>query len=196
MKNFKLKLFIIIVLLLSFSISLFADNGEGEAKQVIQELVDRFIAYDKNNPETAKKIDEILNLNYLLKRCLTRYWDRKMTNAQKEEIQAIFSDVVESVGFEIIRDYYKNNEYRFTGKGKEGKYYLVDMEVDYKHSDGRIDTEKLTFKLFKNPAGNLIIHDIILLEESLVVEYANQFASIINSDGVDGLIDIMYSKLD
>ncbi len=195
MKKNKMVLSFLIIALCLNSYSAFAGGGE----QRVNQLIDAFKAYN------TSKIERILDLDFMARRAMNLHWN-KMSASQKKNFRAWFVKVVRKLAYKKTGKYFKNNKYAFvkekthkvrdylfTRKKEKIDVISVSLTVDYKTGTG-IKKEKVTFQLTSR-GGKLIVFDVIMLDDSLVRDYRNQFSKTIKKKGgYDGLIKALKDK--
>jgi phospholipid transport system substrate-binding protein len=195
---------LIALLLILLSSAVRAETGP--VTDCLKETLDQVIRV-LNNPslKTPGKEDERRNI--LLKlikqrineeafaiKALGAHWG-KITEKEKQEFVAIFSDLLERTYLKKIDDYlakadnFSEKNILYINETVKGKFVIIETKVVISK-----DSQIPVHYLFKNKKGNWLAIDIAIEGVSLVKNYRAQFNEILSQSSFDELISKLKAK--
>ncbi len=168
----------------------------GEPLDKIRQTVDAILDIPTNEalkaPERAEErraklrqaVLQRFGFEEMARRSLGRHW-RKVSREQRQEFVSLFSDLLERSYINKIEAYTGDKQQiRYTKEkiDKDG-YAIVRSEIVNKR-DLNMEIE---YRLVKRQA-DWEVYDVVIEEVSLVSNYRNSFAPILDNQGMDGLL--------
>jgi ABC-type transporter MlaC component len=112
-----------------------------------------------------------------------------MSKAEKNKFSNLLVRIVRKLAYAENKIYFKNNPYTYGSVVKSGSITKVPITVDFE------GIEEAVIFYMKKVAGRWKVDDIELLDSSVIIDYKNQFNSIINKEGLNGLLKRMEKRL-
>jgi phospholipid transport system substrate-binding protein len=166
-----------------------APTAEG-AQQFVRSLGDRVMALlqedispEERQAELRQVLNEATDLDLVGRLVLGRYW-RSATEEQRAEYTDLFRRfVMQNLASRL--DTYRGQSYQITGaQVVDDRDALVSTRITRPGSPPL----KVDWRL-RDTDGDLKIIDVIVEGVSMVVSQRSEFASVIGSAGMDGLLD-------
>ena len=160
---------------------------DGLAKQVLA-----IVKSDLDKPTEAQKIEALfsdkVDINFIAKFALGKY-SREATDAQRTAYIAAYKPfILKSYASRLTR--YSGETYSLKQARPDGDATIVTMVI----TDPQGQTINVDYRL-ESIEGSYKIVDIIVEGVSLLNTQRSEFASIIDSKGLDGLIDALKAKV-
>jgi len=131
------------------------------------------------------------NTKEIAQRSLGVHW-QKLTNEQKEEFTQLFIELVKKSYGSTLDRYSTEAQFLFDGEQVEGEYAEVQTRIK---APSQEDPFSVVYRLHQQN-GTWLIYDVVAENVSLVQNYRNQFARIIDKSSVEGLFDSLKHKLE
>ena len=178
-----------LVLLLCLSVSVFAAvSPTAFVKQGIDEVLSVF--NDKNLDSSQRRvalqkgirkvIKEHFEFKTISKSVLANNW-RKATGYEQDRFVDFFTQTLENTYLTAIESY-SGEEIRYVGEKIENDRAVVDTIIVSKNNDIPV-----SYKLKLND-DQWFIYDVVIENVSMVSNYRNMYAAIVQSSGVNGLL--------
>lgn len=164
---------------------------ESVVNEIIAILEDKALAgpaaVDKRRQLVIKKVEDLLDFEEIAMRSLGRHW-RERTPAEKARFVDLFKQLLERTYIDRVETY----------SGERAVFQKQEIRGDYAMVYTRFVTSKneipINYKLRKK-ANGWMVYDVEIETVSLVLNYRNQFDSIINRDKYAGLVQRMEEKI-
>lgn len=164
---------------------------ESVVNEIIAILEDKALAgpeaVDKRRQLVIKKVEDLLDFEEIAMRAMGRHW-RERTPAEKAQFVALFKQLLERTYIDRVDTY----------SGERAVFQKQDIRGDYAMVYTQFVTSKneipINYKLRKK-ANGWMVYDVEIETVSLVLNYRNQFDSIINRDKYAGLVQRMEEKI-
>jgi phospholipid transport system substrate-binding protein len=170
-------------------------NGDVD-KRLRQKTVAGSAEDTKLKDEVKELASELLDYGELCKRALGEHWD-KMPVAQRTDFVATLKELIER---NYVKQLKTNLDYQVTygDESIDGSEARVTTTVKIA-TKGKATEALIEYRMIKQTtgktAGQWMVYDVITDELSLVRNYRTQFQRIITSNGYDGLLNKMKTKL-
>jgi len=182
-----------LILLLSFSATIFASTPTKSLKLAVDQLI--AVAADKTIDDIAKKtklsaiIQAEVDFEAVSKRVVSKSW-KKATDEQKKQFKTQFKAIMVDTYFVLLKNY-SNEEVVFSKEQiKKDKYAIVDTQIISENKKIPV-----RYRLIKvNDTWK--IYDFIPEGVSLINSYKNNYVPILKKDGVQGLLEQMVKTTD
>lgn len=142
--------------------------------------------------EAIRRVRDFLDIAELGRRALQDHLDT-VSKAQLVEYQQLLRQLIENSYIDGLR-HQLEYETKYLGETKKGDNIVVATEIHTKRN-GRKHVISVDYVLVGSKSG-LRAFDIVTDGVGLVENYRAQFNKIISSDGIDGLIERMKTRLD
>lgn len=114
----------------------------------------------------------------------------KFSAAQKKEFASKFRDVVRRMAYPDSGDFFREAKLKFGEPAEKAGVTVVPIDAHLAKEDLRTKIELH----WSNKGGTLKLADVAFDGDSLIKDYSNQFARIIDKEGVPGLLKKMDEK--
>ncbi|MDR0966837.1 MAG: ABC transporter substrate-binding protein [Myxococcales bacterium] len=114
----------------------------------------------------------------------------KFSDAQLTGFRSLFWSVVQLVAYPGSGAFFREAKVEIAQPTQKGEVWTIDLKT-YVPSE---DLETVVGLQWKEDAGQLRIIDVLFDGDSLVRDYQNQFARIVDKDGAQALIDLLHKK--
>lgn len=186
-----------VLLLCSLFLSSFAfasDSASEIVTETVEKVKETVVARKSQlSPEELDKelrdiISPVFDFREMSRRSLAKYWKQATPDQQKEFVD-LFSSLLAKNYLKKIRDNAENSLMNIVGEqdaGKNRKVVKTTVDVDGTSAsiDYRMRAKDDTWK----------VYDVIVENIGLVSNYRSEFSSIVQKDGVDGLITKLKNK--
>jgi phospholipid transport system substrate-binding protein len=173
----------------------------GSVDKLLRQKTESGSAEEKRVKEEIKqRASELLDYTELTKRALGEHWE-KMPPAKREEFVATLRQLIER---NYIKQLRTNLDYEVTygdevidqatGGSEARVYTTIKIATRGKSTSAPIEYRMIRRESPKEGA-RWMVYDVITDELSLVRNYRTQFVKIIGSQGYDGLLNRMKTKL-
>lgn len=184
----------VIALLLVFNTGSIAATAGGPTEKVkstigaiLEILRDNTLDWDARQVKIEAIIDKQFDFQSMSQSVLATNW-RKATPLERERFVQFFSQYLEDTYMRKLQNY--SNEHVKYGKEKiTGEFAVVDTFIV-------TDTVEIpmTFKM-KQTDGEWFAYDVVIEGISLVNNYRQVYAAIVNSHGMDGLLQDLEARI-
>ena len=182
-----------LILLLSFSATIFASTPTESLKVAVDQLI--AVAADKTIDDIAKKaklsaiIQAEVDFEAVSKRVVSKSW-KKATDEQKQKFKTQFKAIMVDTYFVLLKNY-SNEEVIFSKEQiKKNKYAIVDTQIISENKKIPV-----RYRLIK-VSDTWKIYDFIPEGVSLINSYKNNYVPILKKEGVQGLLEKMVKTTD
>lgn len=154
---------------------------------ILEILRDNTLDWESRQVEIEAIIDKQFDFQSMSQSVLATNW-RKATPLERERFVQFFSQYLEDTYMRKLKNY--SNEHVRYGKEKiTGEFGVVDTFIV-------TDTAEIpvTFKM-KQTDGEWFTYDVVIEGVSLVNNYRQVYAAIVNSHGMDGLLQDLEAKI-
>ncbi|NOR80365.1 MAG: ABC transporter substrate-binding protein [Methyloprofundus sp.] len=185
-----------LVFLLCLSASVIAaDSRTTIVKRAVDEVLSVFsdtsLSPDERRVALRKKINKVVKENFefrtISKSVLATNW-RKATGHEQDRFDDYFTQTLENTYLTAIESY-NGEEVKYVGEKNRTDRAVVDTIIVGKNNDTPI-----SYKL-KQTSGHWFVYDVVIENVSMVSNYRNMYAAIVQSSGVDGLLFKLQSGL-
>ncbi len=164
---------------------------ESVLNEIISILEDKALAgpesVDKRRNLVIEKVEGLFDFEEIAMRAMGRHW-RERTPAEKTRFVNLFKQLLEKTYIDRIDTY----------SGERAVFQKQDIRGDYAMVYTQFVTSKneipINYKLRKKTNG-WMVYDVEIETVSLVLNYRNQFDSIINREKYAGLVQRMEEKI-
>ena len=157
------------------------------AQGTVKSLISKFKNYNGTNKAKAS-IERILDAKHLGQKAMSTHWD-SMNSTQKQKFNNLIVKLIRNIAYTECKIYYNENHYTYGNVTRSGSITKVPQTVSVEGLE-----EPVIFYM-KKIGNRWRIEDIELLDSTMVIDYKNQFNSIINKEGVDGLLKRMEKRI-
>ena len=135
-------------------------------------------------------IEEVLDLEFLGRRVMGRYWGR-MSIGERVEYLKIFGELIRGVWYPRLRYYFSRGRYEIEGEGIKRSGWGLELRVV------EVIVEGLDFRvIFLEEGGVWILFDLEVSGYSLVEHYRDDIEGIMcEGVGIGRLLEVMRGKL-
>ena len=185
---------LVFLLFLSASV-LAADSPTTVVKKAVDEVLSVFsdtsLSPDERRVALRKKINKVVKENFefrtISKSVLATNW-RKATGHEQDRFVDYFTQTLENTYLTAIESY-NGEEVKYVGEKIKADRAVVDTLIVGENNDILI-----SYKL-KQTSGHWFVYDVVIENVSMVSNYRNMYAAIIQSSGVNGLLFKLKSGL-
>lgn len=168
--------------------------AEDAARARTQALIDtvRLVKKDggKANEKVYGQLDGFLGFDAVMEGALAERADR-FTPAQRKEFDSIFRNLLREQAYPNSGKLFTDAEVKLLGAKSRGEATVVTLEAYVKAEDLYMEVALH----WKEIDGALRVVDVDFDGDSLVLDYRNQFASILDKEGADGLLAKVRERL-
>jgi len=159
--------------------------------QVLGILGDEKIKKPEHTDERIAALEKVIAKRFdyeeMGKRTLGRTW-KKLNAAQQKEFVELFQEFLSNTYAGNI-DGYSGKRVEYIKERRKGKFAEVQTKVVSEKSEVRLD-----YRLLKN-SNSWRVYDVVIEGVSLVKNFRGQFARIIKTTGIEGLLEKLRSKI-
>ena len=146
---------------------------------------------EKENAAAFRELDGFLAFDALIEGALASRADR-FTPAQRREFESTFRTLLREIAYPNSGRFFTDAQVKIAGAQAQGDVAVVKLDAYVPAED--LETEVGVH--WKEIDGALRIVDVSFDGDSLVLDYRNQFAAIIDAEGVDGLLRKVKQRLE
>ena len=185
-----------LVFLLCLSASVIAaDSPTTIVKRAVDEVLSVFsdtsLSPDERRVALRKKINKVVKENFefrtISKSVLATNW-RKATGHEQDRFVDYFTQTLENTYLTAIESY-NGEEVKYVGEKIKTDRAVVDTIIV-----GNKNDIPISYKL-KQTSGHWFVYDVVIENVSMVSNYRNMYAAIVQSSGVNGLLFKLQSGL-
>lgn len=194
------KIFIFLMLFFGFSPLAMADINKDEAvdmvkaltKEGIEQLVDTSAAAEERNKRFERLFTQNLDLDFIGKYVLGRYW-RTANAQQRREFINLYRDFNVKIWSKRF-DEFRGKKFVFDGTSPANNPNQIFVNTNVPMKEGKPASVK--WRVYDHD-GKLKIIDIIIENVSLAQTARNEYTSFIakSPDGIDGLLANLRAKI-
>ncbi len=158
--------------------------------QALTVIRDKNLSKEKKQSTLEALFKDNLDFDWVAKFVMGRFW-REATDDQKKRYIGVYKDFLTKHYTARFAEY-TNGTFKVTGaKEMEGGESVVSMEIigDEKNAQPVL----IDYKVRKG-SGGFKVFDIIVEGVSLITTQRSEFASVLNKNGIDGLIERLAAK--
>ncbi len=159
--------------------------------QVLVILGDEKIKKPEHTGERLAALEKVIAKRFdyeeMGKRTLGRTW-KKLNAAQQKEFVELFQEFLSNTYAGNV-DGYSGERVEYIKERRKGKFAEVQTKVISEKSEVRLD-----YRLLKN-SNSWRVYDVVIEGVSLVKNFRGQFARIIKTTGIEGLLEKLRSKI-
>ncbi len=171
-----------------------ADDARGFVEQVSQEVLDTLedpnIAREVKAAELADKLEEVADMPLVARLVLGRYW-RQISREQQNEYVELFREFA-TASLASQFDSFNAASYEITGAQVVDDR---DVVVTTRVADAASPEVYTVEWRLRETDGTYKLIDVIGEGISLVITQRDEFASVINRQGFDGLLDLLRERV-
>lgn len=184
---------LMVTLLLVAPPAAFADVGSPTER--VREAVDLILAVvtdQRMDADTRQRrvrgiIDNRFDFQSMSQSVLATHW-RRAAPEERQQFVAFFSQYLENIYLDAIKSY-TDERIEYTGEKIRGDRATVDTEI----VSGGTRTP-VSYRMRANN-GQWYAYDVVIENVSLVSNYRSTFASIIQTDGISGLLGDLQGRI-
>ncbi len=141
------------------------------------------------NTEAYKVLDSFFDLEFFVAESIAPSVEA-FSPEQLTHYQGTFVDLVRMVAYPDSGEFLREAEYTVGAPSKADNHVDVTVPVVLPAEDMEMD---ITFR-WVQVDGALVVRDVLFDDDSLVLEYQNQFKKLIKKEGVAGLLERLDKK--
>jgi phospholipid transport system substrate-binding protein len=173
-----------------------ADSGPtAQVRQILDEAMDIQTRADLQGPDHRKErlvlARKIISDNFLsadmAREAIGEYWG-KITPAEREQYQELFSALFENSYTRMLLESLKKEDVEYPGEVPDGKYTRVKTVIKRPHEEIPVDY------VMEHRNQRWYIRDLVIEGISAVNIYRAQFINTIQKQSFDQLINLMRAK--
>ena len=163
---------------------------EGVGNEALKIISNKALSKDKKQADLEALFHQNVDFNWVGKFVMGRFW-RQATPAQQKRYLSAYRDFL-TRGYTARFAEYTSGTFKVTSTKETDKgEFVVGMEII---SDNKGEPPIVIDYKIRKQSGGFKVFDIIVEGVSLITTQRSEFGSVLNKNGVDGLIEMLEKR--